>query len=168
MPKLIRILLVTAVALIGVAAIFFFSDQSGTDSHNASKAVAEKTAERILEMSPTAKYDQNVVNTVSGALDYPIRKLAHLFIYFMLGLLFYTGLRFVLQEKFRPGYAFFVILLVFLVACADEINQYFSGGRGASFSDVIIDTVGGALGSYFFHIIKDFISHLKSLFSRRS
>ena len=165
---MIRILLVTAVALIGIAAIFFFSDQSGTDSHNTSHKFAEKAAEGIVKMYPSGKINQNVVTTVAKVLDYPIRKLAHLFIYFMLGLLFYTGLRFILGEKIRPAYALIVIFMVFLVACADEINQYFSAGRDASFKDVIIDTVGGTFGLYFFHIIKDFISHMKSLFRKQS
>lgn len=166
MPKLFRILLASAMILLSVAAIFFFSEQSGTASHRSSQKVAEWTADGLIQMHPSSGYTLSDFKTISKVLEYPIRKLAHLCIYFILGLMVYLGLRFVLAEKMRPRYALFVVLLVFLVACADEINQYYSGGRGASFSDVILDTCGGALGMYFFHIVKDFISHIKALFRK--
>jgi VanZ family protein len=168
MTKAVRILLAIAVTLISIATIFFFSEQPGSVSHTSSMKVAEWTAERIIKMSPSANYSAGNATVLAKALDYPIRKLAHLFIYFMLGLIVYLGLRFVLADKMRPAFAFLVILLVFLTACADEINQYFNVARGASFGDVILDTVGGTLGMYFFHIIQDFIMHIKSLFRKNT
>ncbi len=164
MPKSVKILLAIAISLISIAAIFFFSDQPGIVSHDSSRKVAEKTAEFIFKMSPTSYYDADDINTVSRALDYPIRKIAHLFIYFMLGLILYLGLRLVLEKKNRPWYALGVIVLVFIIASADEINQLYSEGRGASFGDVMLDTVGGTLGLYFFHIVKDFLTRIRKLF----
>ncbi len=168
MPKVFRILLTIAVILIVISAIFFFSDQSGTVSHQSSRKVALIVSEGIIKMSPTTSSTKNDINIVAKVIEYPIRKIAHVLIYFILGLIVYIGLRFVLQGYMRSCYAFGVILLVFLVACADEINQYFSGGRGASFSDVLLDTFGGTLGIYFFHIIKDFIMHMRSLFRKKA
>ena len=167
MPKLVKIFLAIAVALISIAAIFFFSEQSGSVSHSSSMKVAERVAEDLVKMSPSAQNTNGIV-LLSKALDYPIRKLAHLFIYFMLGLIIYLCLRFVLAEKVHPSYAFLVIIFVFLVACADEINQHFTVGRGASFKDIILDTIGGTLGIYFFNMIKDFIMHIRSLFRKKA
>ena len=52
------------------------------------------------------------------------------------------------------------VLTVALVASLDEFNQYYSGDRGASLSDVFIDSVGGCIGIYLVFVIKDFIQHI--------
>ncbi len=166
MPRVYKILVTVAVILLSISAIFFFSEQSGTDSHTESLKVAKIAATGILRMTPSVNCNSSEINKLALLLDYPIRKLAHLFIYFMLGFIAYAGTRFALENKFRPLFALIIILLIFIVACADEINQYYSVGRGAAFSDVIIDTIGGIMGIYFFHILKDFASHVKQLFHK--
>jgi VanZ family protein len=48
-----------------------------------------------------------------------------------------------------PRWAFVAITvaIVFGYACTDEFHQLFSPGRGALFTDVLIDTAGGLVGS---------------------
>ena len=56
---------------------------------------------------------------------------------------------------------------VSFVASADEINQYFKDGRGSSVSDVLLDTIGGTLGIYFYYIVTDFIGHVRGLLGKK-
>ena len=39
-----------------------------------------------------------------------------------------------------------VLAMVFAYACTDEIHQMFVPDRGAAVHDVLLDTIGGALG----------------------
>ena len=73
-----------------------------------------------------------------------IRKGAHAFAYFVLGVL-----AFLVAETTRlprKGQALASLLLVFAYAVSDEIHQVFVPGRSGEVGDVILDTVAGALG----------------------
>jgi len=71
-----------------------------------------------------------------------IRKCAHLFEYFVFGLLLLRTIR-----NGRPGFritwALAAILIVFAYACVDELHQSFVPGRGVEFGDVLLDTAAG-------------------------
>lgn len=155
LTALIILLLITAM-------IFFFSEQSGTDSHSLSQTVSGFLASKILVYS-RYNSEPSAYSFLQSVLDFPIRKLAHLLIYTLLGFGAMFS-KYILHDK-KPAlrHCLFSILLVFIVACLDETNQYFSGGRGASFSDVMIDTLGGTCGTYFFFILKDLLHRLKKL-----
>ena len=155
LTALIILLLITAM-------IFFFSEQSGTDSHSLSQRISGLLASKLLSHSHYYS-EPSAYSFLQNVLDFPIRKLAHLLIYTLLGF----GAMFsnyILHDK-KPSlrHCFFSILIVFIVASLDETNQYFSDGRGATFSDVIIDTLGGMCGTYFFFILKDFTHRIKKI-----
>ncbi len=76
------------------------------------------------------------LGTGLGTWDLVLRKLAHLTEYAILGAL-------LLRAIGRPGLA---ILLGALYACSDEFHQHFVRGRHAAWYDVVIDTVGVAIG----------------------
>jgi VanZ family protein len=79
-------------------------------------------------------------NIENGSLSHFIRKLAHFFIYFCLA----SFLQFSFPDNCKnPKNKVLVIIIVFLYACTDELHQHFIPGRGAKFSDVLIDTAGG-------------------------
>jgi VanZ family protein len=163
MSKTIKILIALACSLLVVSAIFFFSEQSGEESHEKSGKVASSLAKTIADMSNGAIKDYEL-RYIEKALDYPVRKFAHLSIYFGLGFVFYLSAVLIQNGKKRPLFILVCLVLVVLVASADEINQFFKDGRGASFKDVLIDTAGGALGVYFYYILTDFAGHVKALF----
>jgi VanZ family protein len=71
-----------------------------------------------------------------GGWDLVLRKLAHLTAYAILGALLVRALS-------RPGLA---ILLGGLYAVTDEVHQHFVRGRHGAWYDVLLDTVGVAVG----------------------
>ena len=166
MTKTIRVLIAIACTMIAVSAIFFFSEQSGTESHEVSSKAAEGIAHMMTDNS-SRSFSEKDMKILVNALDYPIRKIAHLSIYFFLGFVMYISVVFVQKEKMRPALILPCLLFVILVATADEVNQFYNEGRGSSPADVLIDTVGGALGIYFYYMITDFIGHVKKLFRKQ-
>ena len=166
MSKAIRILIAVACSFLVISAIFFFSEQSGGESYSQSTKVASALAKAITSMA-NDKFSERDLKTLEKALNLPVRKMAHLSIYFGLGFVLYLSVIFVLKGKSRPVFIWACLLVVIAVATADEINQYFQEGRGSSATDVLIDTVGGALGIYFYYIITDFVGHVKNLFKKK-
>jgi VanZ family protein len=71
-----------------------------------------------------------------GGWDLALRKLAHLTEYAILGALLVRALS-------RPGLA---ILLGGLYAVTDEVHQHFVRGRHGAWYDVLLDTLGVAVG----------------------
>ena len=71
-----------------------------------------------------------------GAWDLILRKIAHLSEYAILGALLLRAIQ-------RPAVA---ILAGALYAVTDEVHQHFVRGRHAAWYDVLIDTVGVAIG----------------------
>lgn len=82
------------------------------------------------------------------SVEYVIRKLAHLFEFFCLGVTSSLYIGEVLLGRRRrlllAGAA--ALLWSFLYACTDEWHQTFVSGRAGRFSDVLIDSSGALLG----------------------
>jgi VanZ family protein len=72
-----------------------------------------------------------------------IRKSAHAFEYFVLGLLLLRSLHSGTGRKWTWKLSFLALMGVALWAVGDEFHQSFVATRGASFRDVAIDTAGG-------------------------
>lgn|GEM_PF-1591342 len=144
-----------------VAAIFFFSEQSGTDSHTISQRVSERIADVWADTfwEGRVHYTREMLATM---LDAPVRKLAHICIYTALGLGTCIAANVISCRKIRFWHLLICILVVALVASLDEFNQFYSGDRGASLSDVFIDSVGGCIGIYLVFMVQDFIRHIKN------
>ncbi len=81
-------------------------------------------------------------------LDVIVRKLAHLFEFFVLGMLFVTYFP-VMGRKVQMIYPLFFSLAM---AVTDEFIQNFTG-RGSLVQDVVIDFTGAAIGILVFGII---------------
>lgn len=84
-------------------------------------------------------------------LEYLLRKGAHFVLFGLLAVGFY-----ILLPSRLPRFVI-AASITFLLACGDEIHQFFTGGRSATFSDVLLD-MSGAL---FFLLIVQFISWAK-------
>lgn len=81
-----------------------------------------------------------------------IRKMAHLFLYFVLGILMIHALR-TSRISWKRG-LFLALLFCFLYAVSDEYHQFFIPGRGAQASDVVLDSGGSALGVLSYYLWK--------------
>lgn len=155
--QLIRIvILITIICWMYI--IFHFSAQTGTSSASSSHSVLY-----IIGHISKNITGHDLITALSPLqfkyLEFIIRKLAHMFIYFVLSILF---LLFLFTYKTK---IFTKILLSlstsFIYACSDEIHQYFVGGRSASFKDVLIDTTGAMFGILFIMIIYSIIKVYK-------
>lgn len=69
-------------------------------------------------------------------VEFLIRKAAHFITFGFLSLVIYW-----LLPK-RKGRLVLAALFTFLLACIDELHQYFTGGRTATMQDVYLDTTG--------------------------
>ncbi|HEY8445296.1 MAG TPA: VanZ family protein, partial [Bacilli bacterium] len=77
-------------------------------------------------------------------LSLVVRKLAHIFEFFVLSiLLLYLLLEFTTFDKYKIGYTFLIALLVAII---DEVIQSYVPGRGSSVIDVLIDSIGISIG----------------------
>ncbi|WP_303967431.1 VanZ family protein [Sporosarcina ureae] len=69
-------------------------------------------------------------------VEFLIRKSTHFFVFGFLALVIYW-----LLPK-RKGRLLLAAFFTFLLACADELHQYFTGGRTATMQDVYLDMTG--------------------------
>lgn len=164
MRKTYKYLLSLAVVFCFIALIFSFSEQSGTESHTVSKSVSKHIISSILNLSSNHSDGSSIsdkqLDSLAQTFDGPVRKLAHVTIYLGLAFIATWLVWFITDYDLRFIHILLIILLVFIVGCSDEAIQYFSGGRGSSFRDVLIDTFGGMLGIYLHFIVRDFFVHL--------
>ena len=117
--KVFRIL-----SIVVMLSIFWFSHQDAKESARQSTYVKKQ------------------VNKVIGkGVKYDIRKNAHFFIYMALGMSLLLS-----REKTGKREILEVVGFVMLYSIGDEYHQSFIPGRGASFRDVWIDTLGGISG----------------------
>lgn len=76
--------------------------------------------------------------------DFVAKKIAHIIEYALLGILFYRALK---GYGIKSSDAIIgAIVLTLVYGFTDEFHQMFTPGREPKIRDVIIDTVGGALG----------------------
>ena len=137
--------------IIWMIVIFMFSNQPAKESGDLSDSFIDKTIVKVYEIfngEVSSEQKQAIIEKYS----YPIRKLAHFTVYFILGILC-----FIFFKDFTKHYVIYSILVCFLYACSDEFHQYFVKGRYASFIDVLIDT----LGASFSILISRFIVYKK-------
>ena len=132
MKKIILLLILTWVLI-----IFMFSNQDGNISKSTSKHLINKcviVTERIFNVDLDNK---SLVND----LNYFVRRFAHIFEYFILGLLIYYGLfYFNIDRRF-----IYSIILCFILASFDELHQLLMVDRTSSLLDVIFDTSSSIL-----------------------
>jgi VanZ family protein len=111
-------------------------------------------------------YLSSVPNLSSGLeSDFVLRKLAHIFVYFILTILIFFALlgdKKISETKNKDilKMSLFAFCLSFLYAISDEYHQTFVFGRNGSGKDVFIDTLG-ILFATIFNYFK-FISRAKN------
>lgn len=87
-------------------------------------------------------------------LIFPIRKCAHFFIYFLLGISTFFTIR-ALKLKTYLSIPFCV-----LYACTDEFHQTFVYGRSGELRDVLIDSTGSFVGILTMYFMIYIINHI--------
>jgi len=115
---------------------FIFSMSTGTFSADNTASVVKPV---LTFFFPWLRPDQVDV------IHFMIRKGAHVFEYFVLGLLFLRAFRGSSPGVWKWRWPLFAITGVALWALGDEYHQSFVATRTASITDVGIDTAGGVL-----------------------
>ncbi len=125
MKKNIKLFLV----LIWMIFIFYMSSLNSNISSNQSGYIVSFIA-RIFNISNN--------NTIS----FIVRKLAHIFEYFILYILICNYLK----ECKNKNYMLFSIILSIVYSLTDELHQLFIPGRSGRPEDILIDLIGITLG----------------------
>lgn len=137
-----------------MALIFAFSNQKDVDSSKISDSFIDRTVVKIYKI-----FNENITkekeNEIIEKYTYPIRKLAHYTLYFILGILSFLVVK---DYSINKKLIIYSLLICFLYACSDEFHQLFIIGRSASIKDVIIDTFGSFCSISIFYIFNKKIS----------
>jgi VanZ family protein len=121
----------SALVFIWLIVIFLFSSQVATES-------SELSGKIVNSIAPVAP------EIIKNSLTFLVRKSAHIFLYFVLGILTANLL---VSYKLKVKLVYLYSLgFVALYAITDEIHQLFVAGRSGEVRDVLIDTIAGALG----------------------
>jgi VanZ family protein len=130
--------------LVWMAVIFTASSDSHSYEH--SSRFFEPLLRWLFPNMSQAKVD---------VIHHIFRKCAHLTEYAILALLLWRALH--VSNNKLPAWSWpkvgGTLLLVFLYAASDEFHQSFVPTRTPLFSDVLIDTAGGAIGLFALRII---------------
>lgn len=131
-----RFIIYLVFTLLIMAAIFIFSAQDGNDSGSLSKGFIKSFLGDFLEKILPPLTD--------NGFEYDIRKYAHMFEFFCLGVssfLLFSEVFFSLPHMliYTP---LTTLIFCFVYACSDEFHQRFVPGRAGRFTDVAVDSVG--------------------------
>lgn len=126
--------------------IFNFSAQNAEQSGSLSRTVSEKCVVICHSLSGR-QWSQAMMEELAELLEHPIRKLAHFTEYACMGTLVYV----LWSQWMKRGRGLYLLTIVWVAvsAAADEIHQLFVPGRDGNFTDVCLDTFGGAAGLLF-------------------
>lgn len=142
--------IVSCVLLLGwMVLIFVLSSENAGTSSNTSGQIIKKIAETVnrdfVKLPPA---EQHSIIENWQAL---VRTTAHFIEYVVLGFLAANTVRaFNLKQKFIY---WLPILFCCIYSIGDEIHQIFVPGRSCQFQDVVVDTVGGVVGTVCFLIL---------------
>ena len=140
------------IAFIWMITIFSFSNKNSTTSNNTSKKLIYNVVSLYENISGHNIDKDKVINK----LNYPIRKLAHFSLYFLLGIIIYQ-----LVNCFNVKHKFLItILICFLYATGDEVHQLFVAGRSSRVLDVFIDTSGSISSLIIMQLLNNFYNSL--------
>lgn len=136
MKKVINIVLI----ILWMGLIFVLSNDTAEESSKKSDGLIVRCVQDIIKRDLSTKEKEKVLKY----LVKPVRKSAHFFLYFVLGILIIN--LFKSFELFNYKTILLAILLCFLYACSDEIHQLFIKGRSCEVRDILIDTIGSLSG----------------------
>lgn len=134
--------------------IFVFSSRNGEVSSNDSGQIL--LFFQNFFFVPGDKLSETVVY----AATFVIRKSAHIFEYFVLGVLVSGSLY---SNKPNKKSVLTAFVLCVLYRASDEIHQLFVPGRSGMVRDVFIDSIGIALGVFIYRVIISTISKRKNV-----
>lgn len=139
----IKKVILYSLLIIWMTIIFIFSHQKSDESTKESSRVIDLII-TITEKINNKKIDDATKEEIYDKLSYPVRKIAHVTVYLILGII---TCNLVLLYKINIKEVIILsILICALYASSDEIHQIFVSGRSGKVIDVLLDTCGSTLG----------------------
>ncbi len=150
--KIISYILVVLWALI----IFNFSAMDTNESNSKSIGIISKVIEISVKITnkvgiTNIDLSNNEKLELANKLNYPLRKVMHASVYFILAFLLLIAFKH--KELIINKNIILSLIICFIFACTDEYHQTFVNGRTGLFSDVLIDFSGSIIGTFIFYII---------------
>lgn len=137
-------LLSWAAVLIWMLVIFSFSAQVAEESSQLSMGITRFLTDIMQWITPFVELE-------NGTMHFLIRKAAHFFVYFVLGIFLLNALRSSGVSNYKAITLAF--LLAVLYAISDEVHQLSVPGRVGNIKDVFIDSHGAAGGIAFYYFL---------------
>ena len=137
-PFIIRLIM----PILWYGLIFYLTELPAASSDNTSSSVKQATAPLFEALSgQTLMPDET--NPIADVINAVFRIAAHIFVFGVLGLLFY----FLIEPKmdFSFNKLLIVVFLIGLFGLSDEIHQSYVPGRHAALLDVFKDMIGAIL-----------------------
>ena len=153
-----KIIILGIISILWCIVIFYASSRTSIESNNKSKEIIYKVTKKVVSITNhfhitniDVKDEKWFIKTVNR-LNKPLRKGAHAFVYFILGILLCLLLKcFPLSKKMIW---IIVILFCFCYSLTDEYHQTLVEGRTGQLIDCLIDTTGGVCGIALVELIK--------------
>ena len=121
--------------------IYSFSSQNGRESSTLSRGISKDMVVLLKKMDPNGKINLYKFNR-------KLRKTAHFLNYMVFSVILFYSFKGLSTNRAL----FFSLLVVLIVACADEYYQSFVPGREGRIKDVMIDFSGALLGMTIMYI----------------
>lgn len=137
-------------------AIFAFSAQKAEQSDSTSTGFIQVLAKMFYPGFESLGEEKQ--QSVIGALQFVVRKAAHMTEFASLGVLL-CAFAFTFGEKFR--YFLLVFLFGFFYAVTDEVHQLFVEGRSCQLTDVLIDGFGVVIGMTVLYLVVRILVKIK-------
>lgn len=145
-------LILTILLVFTSCLIFAFSNQTGISSSKVSDSVAIKLVDTYSDIR-NKEFSKTDKTKILKEVKVLVRKTAHFTEYLILAVIFYL-----LISTFDVSHPILMtIFFVFVFASTDEIHQLFVAGRSGRILDILIDTIGGAVGSIAVHLLNYFL-----------
>ena len=130
--------------------IFWFSNQNGTISSEMSDGLISEVVKFIEIILKNSLDNEKIIE----AFAFLIRKVAHFFLYFVLGILWMNLLK---EHRVSLGkQVIYSLLFCIMYACSDEIHQLFIPGRSGNIIDTMIDTTGSLCSIITIYLFKKY------------
>lgn len=140
MKKILSIILV----ILWMMLIFNFSKDNGDKSTSLTNEVISTVVSTLTGIQK----DSEEMDKIIDASFVPIRKIAHFFVYFCLGLLVMNALYICGVSR---NTLIISALFCILFAISDEFHQTFVDGRAGKVSDVLLDSSASLIASTIYH-----------------
>lgn len=145
-----KVVIIIILIVLWCSLIFFFSSKNNLESNSTSKEVITLSLKSIVSTTNKLKITNidltgSWLETTVKRLNYPIRKLAHLTIYFILGIFIFVFFKILDLKNFQV--LLLSIILCFCYSLTDEYHQTFVSDRTGQFSDCLIDTLGATIST---------------------